>query len=164
MESGSGVMLIDIEGIKRFVTESNAIEGIHREPTHEEIAATVQFLDGPLTYESVRALQAVYAPGKPIRDRVGMNVGVGDYVAPGGGRIIVISLMSLCEKMGLQRYRLRRNPWKDHLTFEQLHPFMDGNGRTGRAIWAWQMNALGAEPFALSFLHNFYYQTLQNVP
>lgn len=42
-----------------------------------------------------------------------------------------------------------------------LHPFMDGNGRTGRAVWAWAMQRDGQDPFALSFLHRFYYQTLE---
>jgi len=40
---------------------------------------------------------------------------------------------------------------------------MDGNGRTGRAIWAWQMQRLGRDPFALPFLHRFYYQTLEAI-
>jgi hypothetical protein len=39
--------------------------------------------------------------------------------------------------------------------------YMDGNGRTGRAMWAWQMHGLGHDPFALPFLRRFYYQTLE---
>ena len=46
--------------------------------------------------------------------------------------------------------------------YEMLHPFMDGNGRSGRALWAWMMLRLGQDPFALLFLHRFYYQTLEN--
>ena len=38
------------------------------------------------------------------------------------------------------------------------HPFTDGNGRSGRALWLWQMN--NHAPFG--FLHTFYYQTLEN--
>jgi len=37
---------------------------------------------------------------------------------------------------------------------------MDGNGRSGRAIWAWQMLGDEQDPFAIPFLHRFYYQTL----
>jgi Fic family protein len=37
---------------------------------------------------------------------------------------------------------------------------MDGNGRSGRAIWLWQMlRQEGGAP--LGFLHHFYYQTLE---
>jgi Fic/DOC family len=53
-----------------------------------------------------------------------------------------------------------RSPWSVHIAFETLHPYMDGKGRTGRAIWAWQMQGLGHDPFTLPFLHRFYYQTL----
>jgi hypothetical protein len=34
----------------------------------------------------------------------------------------------------------------------------------GRAIWvwAWQMQKMGRDPFALPLLHRFYYQTLES--
>ena len=40
-------------------------------------------------------MQAVYAPGKPLRDRIGMNVRVGNHVAPSGGRNIQIELIGI---------------------------------------------------------------------
>jgi hypothetical protein len=33
-------------------------------------------------------------------------------------------------------------------------------GRSGRALWAWQMVNTGIDPFGLGFLHTFYYQAL----
>jgi Fic family protein len=54
------------------------------------------------------------------------------------------------------------DPWKCHVRFETLHPFLDGIGRTGRAIWVWQMQRIGRDPFALPFLHRAYYQSLEN--
>jgi Fic family protein len=38
---------------------------------------------------------------------------------------------------------------------------MDGNGRTGRMLWAWHMKHQGRDPFLRPFLHTWYYQTLQ---
>jgi Fic family protein len=35
--------------------------------------------------------------------------------------------------------------WKSHAKFEFIHPFLDGNGRVGRLIWAWDMNRRGIE-------------------
>jgi hypothetical protein len=52
------------------------------------------------------------------------------------------------------------DPYAAHLRYEALHPFMDGNGRSGRAIWAWHMQREWRDPFALPFLHRFYYQAL----
>lgn len=151
--------------LEDFVRESNLIEGITRDPTDDELNATGEFLDdltSPITIEQVCELQAVYAPGRPLRDHVGMSVRIGNYVAPMGGRTIQIELMTLIRNLNKAKPGLYDNPWQTHLTFERLHPFMDGNGRTGRTLWAWHMLRVGLDPFALSFLHRFYYQTLEN--
>ncbi len=49
-------------------------------------------------------------------------------------------------------------PFENHKRFENIHPFIDLNGRTGRALWLWQM---GGE-CDLGFLHQFYYQSLSS--
>jgi hypothetical protein len=50
-------------------------------------------------------------------------------------------------------------PLEAHVRYETLHPFTDGNGRTGRALWYWMM--VGSSRADLGFLHAFYYQTLK---
>ena len=56
-------------------------------------------------------------------------------------------------------------PFGIHLRYETLHPFMDGNGRSGRILWAWQMLHHDIAPgIRLGFLHAFYYQTLAARP
>jgi hypothetical protein len=144
-------------GFVNFIRESNRIEGILRDPTEDEIAAHEQLLGVvQLTPTTVGDFQAVIAPGMPIRRHKGMNVRVGNHVAPEGGPSIVGRLRRILDKAN----RASDSPWRVHVAFETLHPCMDGNGRTGRAIWAWQMQGLGHDPFALPFLHRFYYQTL----
>lgn len=148
--------------IAAFVRESNAIEGITRDPTPQEIDATIAFLSSPLALESVIALQAVYAPGKPIRDRAGMNVRVGSYIAPGGGRDIHVKLRRIIDRVNSSSHNRFATAFYDrHVEFEMLHPFVDGNGRTGRALWAWHMLSRGQNPFSLPFLHRWYYQSLE---
>jgi hypothetical protein len=141
--------------LRRFLTESLAIEGVYRGPTDAETAATVEFLTRPLTLLSTVAVQGVYTPGRGLRVREGDDVRVGEYVAPAGGPWIEKELADL---LGWQR--LRVDPYLLHVEFEKLHPFLDGNGRTGRALWAHSMISLGRDPFDLPFLHCFYYQTL----
>jgi len=142
-----------------FVRESNLIEGILRDPTPFEIAATDHFLKWKvLSTADVAALVNVYAPGHVIRDKPSLNVHVGGYVAPPGGPEIVDRLNQLLFMVSNHTI----SPWHAHITYEALHPFTDGNGRSGRAVWLWQMLALNRDPFALSFLHSFYYQTLSN--
>lgn len=152
-------MLYTTDQVRAFVRESNLIEGIDREPTKEEADATATFLALPkLTIEAVLTLQMVYAPGKPLRTERGMNVRVGNYIAPSGGARIAKYLDSILLDMNYQTGAAA--PFEQHVAFEKLHPFMDGNGRTGRALWAWQMIQHGINPFSLPFLHRFYYQTL----
>ena len=145
-----------------FLSESLRIEGIEREPTEEEIKATHLFcMDGfHMSSGRICQLQEIYAPGHPLREKDGMNVRVGGYIAPPGGPDIRPALDKLCKRIS----RPNGNPWREHIAFERLHPFMDGNGRTGRTVWAWHMMRNGFNPFELPFLHRFYYQTLANDP
>lgn len=140
--------------IIEFVTESNKIEGINREPTPEELAATIIFLrQDKIRIENLCLLVQAYQPGAFIRSTHGMNVTVGKHVPPPGGPHVV-------DKLNEILFNLKNeNPWVTHNKYETLHPFMDGNGRSGRALWLWQMGGIQNVP--LGFLHTFYYQTLQ---
>lgn len=147
------------ERLATFLSESLRIEGIERASSPAEIEETWLFLEKKLGLAAVRRLQAVYAPEKLLRDQPGMNVWVGSYAAPPGGPEMGRRLTAV-----LKAANKGADPWQTHVAFEKLHPFLDGNGRTGRAIWAWQMRLLGRDPFALPFLHSFYYQTLAAQP
>lgn len=142
---------------RNFIAESNAIEGILREPFQVELTAFATFMNSKASLDDLCLLQASFAGHKPLRTVKGMDVRVGSYIAPRGGPEIAEKLIDL-----LSEAQTSPNPWKLHCDFEELHPFMDGNGRTGRALWAWHMQRLGQKPFALPFLHRFYYQTLEN--
>lgn len=142
----------------QFVLESNRIEGILRPPTTEELNATRSFICGGMpSVESLSALALVYAPEVgELRVRDTMNVRVGSHVAPRGGPHIRANLAALLRTIGAS------SPFDFHVAYETLHPFMDGNGRTGRALWAWQMahDPSKLAMLNLGFLHAFYYQTL----
>lgn len=134
-----------------FVRESNKIEGIVRPLTDDEMLATAGFIALPkLTVANVANLVAVYQPDAVLRDKAGLNVCVGNHVAPRGGENVRWALVDFLAEIG------RYTPHQAHIVYETMHPFTDGNGRSGRAIWLWQMKEA-----PLGFLHHFYYQTLQ---
>lgn len=143
--------------LQEFVAESNRIEGIHR-VTEAEVDAHRDFLREAPSINRLTALVQVCAPGHVLRDRPGLNVRVGDHVAPEGGDSIPVLLNDILSVAG------HGDPHKVHCAHEDLHPFTDGNGRSGRALWLWMMLNRGGRDAqmatTLGFLHSFYYQTL----
>ena len=134
-----------------FLTESNFIER-EPEPNKGEIFSALKFLDNP-SLETLKSY--VHATsGASIRNKPTMNVRVGDHVAPQGGDSIPIAV-----EMILDAVIENKSPiyaFKHHVEYETLHPFMDGNGRSGRLIWYFQMK----ENAPIGFLQQWYYQTL----
>jgi hypothetical protein len=143
--------------LDEFVRESNRIEGIDREPTADELMAHIRFTNVmfPKTADLEAFVEAI-APGHRLRDQYGLDVRVGNHVPPRGCPEIRTTLDALLERVaeGADVY----HPWQAHIDYETLHPFTDGNGRSGRALWLWQMQCA-----PLGFLHQFYYQTLSGI-
>lgn len=139
-----------------FIAESNAIEGIHRNPNAAEVKAHITIMGAAIitVHTLERFVDAIC--GAPLRRRPGMNVSVGAHVPPPGGPDIAVRLKQLLTAVDLGAISAHRA----HVEYEMLHPFMDGNGRSGRALWAWQMERGGRDPFIRPFLQSFYYQTL----
>jgi hypothetical protein len=144
-----------------LVRESNRIEGILREPTTAELIEFERFLTiEDVTISDLVAFVNVYQPGAVLRDHDGFDVRVGNHIPPRGGVEIPHMLGSL-----LYDIRKGASAWDAHCRYETIHPFTDGNGRSGRMLWYWQMANSGGWPRAsgLGFLHAFYYQTLGNI-
>jgi hypothetical protein len=142
-----------------FIRESNKIERIDREVTIGEIFAYKAFLGlKEITIEDVCDFVGEIEPRAILRNREGRNISIqgAEHLPPPGGLLIEDDLRRLLVRVS----SLMLTPFHAHVRYERLHPFTDGNGRSGRAIWAWQMKNLAAQPFALPFLQRFYYQTI----
>lgn len=143
-----------------FIVESNMIEGIYAEPSDKEIVAYKKFLS--LSRLSVRSLEEFVwdiQPRAVLRELPHHIVSVGKHVPPKQGPSLVYALEDLLDLYNLKR-RDKYQHYQLHLDYETLHPFTDGNGRSGRALWLWYMGGIKKAP--LGFLHTFYYQSLSH--
>ena len=145
-----------------FIKESNKIEGINRQPTQEEIDEYIRFMElKSITIKDLAQFTRVYQPNAQLRDKPGLNVRVGNHIPIPGGSLVKEYLDILLAKIDFQlegnisQLERRKIAYDTHIEYENLHPFTDGNGRTGRMIWMWIMRDA-----PLGFLHTFYYQTL----
>lgn len=142
---------------REFVAESNRIEGILRPPLENEIDGTRMFVkaNSSPSLNDVATLALIYAPNKGfLRNQSGMDVRVGSHIPKPGGPQIYSDLVALLATIG------DTDPFEFHVAYETLHPFMDGNGRTGRALWVWQMWRQNPQMLELGFLHAWYYQSI----
>jgi len=144
--------------IDAFVTESNKIEGIERDPKESEIHAHERlFAVDSVTIQDLELFVGDVQPGAELRQHKGMDVVIGAHHPPPGGSRVIHLLTTILEEYNEDLCL----PYDMHIAYELLHPFVDGNGRSGRALWAWHMLKHGIWPgIRLGFLHAFYYQTL----
>lgn len=136
----------------RFIEESNRIEGIHRSVTLPELEEFHRFMAlDDVTMADLEKFVSIYQPDAKLRTRPGMNVRVGNHIAPLGGANIGHALERILKDKDI------KGTYGAHVAYELLHPFTDGNGRSGRMLWLWMMREA-----PLGFLHTFYYQALSN--
>ena len=141
-----------------FVKESNWIENISvTKPS--DIEAHEEFLSKDEIWVDDLTLFVHRVAGAELRLKSGMDVIVGTRRPRDGGLGVGQSLYRMLQFANYNWQIV--SPHKLHVEYETLHPFMDGNGRSGRVLWLWLMFQQGQRVVGDSFLRTFYYQTLE---
>lgn len=142
-----------------FLNESNGIEGILQPPTKEQLKAAENFLAlDEIQIADVSNIVNIFEPEAKLRNQFGWNIIVGDYVAPDGGPEIASELYTILANVNGNFF----HPISNHKDFQNLHPYTDCNGRSGRLLWLWQMQKFDFQIYG-TFLKTFYYQTLNQL-
>ncbi len=152
--------------IWRFANESNRIEGIGKASFAEIAALRTLRLRCNISVNDLIEYVSIVQPDARLRNQVGLDAQVGSYVAPRGGPgiedgvneiLIAANCYSAASpSTNLSRADLLRWAYAVHRVYQHLHPFTDGNGRSGRALWLWMV-----QDAPLGFLHQWYYSSLQ---
>jgi len=157
--------MISKDKLASFLVESNAIEGIYGIPTEETIEWAWSFLHKEeLHVSDIRNMVTVFQHDAQYRNKsIVPDVRVGGHIPMPSGPDVHYALVHILDDINAEIGVLYKehNVYEIHQRYEHLHPFTDGNGRSGRMIWLWMMVAIGYT-YKLPFLQEWYYQSLAN--
>lgn len=145
------------EHLNKFINESNRIEGVDFQQDGEFEMYRVLLEKPELERHDLQNFVKLVA-GARLRDRFGLDVRVGGHVAPKGGIEVVGALAEILSYVN--DMESKSDPYLIHIEYEILHPFTDGNGRSGRLLWAYMMDKEDRWWPEIGFLHSWYYQSL----
>ncbi|QEG37455.1 Fic family protein [Bythopirellula goksoeyrii] len=116
-----------------------------------------------LKHEDIFALHRILAKGVMDQGETGcyrsISVQVGDFVPPASGEVSGL-MFELLEWWNNDSQEL--SPVMSsailHYRFESIHPFADGNGRTGRALALWELYRRGFDTHHIFSVDEYYWE------
>lgn len=147
-------ILLQID-LDRFISEREIFEA-------KNLARVVSYIDKrakerELNLEVILSLHKMLISN--IRDDVAGRfrkdnefVRVGNYIAPAPKEVIEMLEKMLAEYNAASHENIIKRIARLHLAFEHIHPFVDGNGRIGRAINNYLLIREGFVPINIKFI------------
>lgn len=110
-----------------------------------------------LTYENIMELHKLIMVNSLPAHELGhvrkVSVYVGNWVPPNP---VIADYQFRNWVLDMQNW-LKLDPKEMHVRFETIHPFIDGNGRTGRMLMWWHESKLGREPTLIKYRDRYAY-------
>jgi fido (protein-threonine AMPylation protein) len=124
----------------QFLEQSNWIEGVYDPPSLDDAVRAWKYLKKQtmLTIDVVEIVHRLLMKNKSLPPEE-----LGAYrkseVTIGGRMGLNAVMIPQAMDVWLNNANLTPSLWKEHhVQFEKVHPFIDGNGRTGRMFMNWE--------------------------
>jgi Fic family protein len=108
----------------------------------------------PLTERVIKQIHSLVLINEPMSKGVYRNVSVyirGAKHAPPQPYLIQTQMETLIRDYGASNKHVIENIAEFHLRFEGIHPFIDGNGRTGRLLMNFELMKAGYLPITITY-------------
>lgn len=134
-----------MKDLKKFLRESNAIEGVYSEQCLEDAVSAWDYLfaQDKLDPRVVKTTHSLLMKSREAWDEVASKDWIGKFrefdVWVGGQKGANPAVVpQLVTHWCMEVMRGKKTSWQGlHVAYEKIHPFVDGNGRTGRMFMNW---------------------------
>lgn len=137
--------------VEDFIQQSDEIEGEYEQRTHQEHLDAWNFIEDEKVFDEELILSAHRIIMQRLAPEIAGKWRTWDVQV--GGRLCPIwqtvpERMNHFIKLFNESLYCKTQIWalECHIDFEKIHPFADGNGRTGRLLYLWHCKRINIHP------------------